>query len=43
MRADETPLKVVADDNQKSQMWVYNSGADSPKGNIKEDSMGNVL
>jgi transposase len=38
MRADETPLKVVADDNQKSQMWVYNSGADSPKGNIKEDS-----
>ena len=43
MRADETPLKVVADDNQKSQMWVYNSGADSPKGNIKEDNTRNIV
>jgi hypothetical protein len=42
-RADETPLKVVADENQKSQMWVYNAGADSPQGDIKEDGTRNIV
>ncbi len=29
IKADETPLKVIKDDNIKSYMWVYSSGADS--------------
>ena len=30
IHADETPVVVIADDNQKSYMWVYCSGGDSP-------------
>lgn len=30
LHADETPVVVIADDNQKSYMWVYCSGGDSP-------------
>ena len=28
--ADETPLKVIREDKQKSYMWVYCTGTDSP-------------
>jgi len=30
IHADETPLKVIKDDKQKSYMWVYCTGSDSP-------------
>lgn len=30
IHADETPVVVIQDDNQKSYMWVYCSGRDSP-------------
>ena len=30
IHADETPVVVIADDKQKSYMWVYCSGRDSP-------------
>lgn len=30
IHADETPLKVINDDKQKSYMWVYCTGTDSP-------------
>ena len=30
IHADETPVKVIQDDREKSYMWVYCSGADSP-------------
>ena len=30
IHADETPLKVISDDKQKSYMWVYCTGTDSP-------------
>uniref|UniRef100_UPI000ABD9B50 IS66 family transposase n=1 Tax=Marinagarivorans algicola TaxID=1513270 RepID=UPI000ABD9B50 len=30
IHADETPLKVISDNKQKSYMWVYCTGADSP-------------
>ena len=43
IKADETPLKVIHDDNIKSYMWVYSSGADSPTGNIKGDSAPNIV
>lgn len=33
IHADETPVIVIADDNQKSYMWVYCSGGDSPDPN----------
>jgi hypothetical protein len=33
IHADETPVVVIADDNQKSYMWVYCSGRDSPDPN----------
>jgi transposase len=33
IHADETPVVVIADDNQKSYMWVYCSGGDSPDPN----------
>lgn len=33
LHADETPVVVIADDNQKSYMWVYCSGGDSPDPN----------
>ena len=32
IHADETTLNVVGDDNVKSYMWLYATGADSPKG-----------
>ena len=31
IHADETPLKVINDDKQKSYMWVYCTGPDSPE------------
>lgn len=43
IRADETPVTVVSDDNVKSYMWVYNSGADSPAGNISGDTTPNIV
>jgi transposase len=43
IKADETPLKVIKDDNIKSYMWVYSSGADSPAGNINDDSAPNIV
>ena len=33
IHADETTLKVIKDDKQKSYMWVYCTGTDSPSGN----------
>jgi transposase len=30
IHADETPVKVLQEDREKSYMWVYCSGADSP-------------
>ncbi len=33
LHADETPVIVIADENQKSYMWVYCSGGDSPDPN----------
>lgn len=35
VKADETQLKVIKDDNIKSYMWVYSCGADSPAGNLQ--------
>jgi transposase len=43
LKADETPLKVINDDNIKSYMWVYSCGADSPSGNINGDSAPNIV
>ena len=43
IKADETPLKVIKDDNIKSYMWVYSSGADSPADNIIGDSAPNIV
>lgn len=43
MRADETTMTVVGDDNVKSYMWVYNCGADSPNGNINGDNTPNIV
>lgn len=43
IRADETTMIVVGDDNVKSYMWVYNSGADSPQGNISGDDTPNIV
>lgn len=31
---DETTLQVIEDDNIKSYMWVYCSGADTPAGSV---------
>ena len=33
IHADETPLKVIKEDKQKSYMWVYCTGTDSPPPN----------
>lgn len=33
LHVDETPVVVIADDKQKSYMWVYCSGSDSPDAN----------
>jgi transposase len=43
MRADETTMTVVGDDNVKSYMWVYNWGADSPQGKISGDTTPNIV
>jgi transposase len=43
VKADETPLKVIKDDNIKSYMWVYSCGADSPAGNLQGDSTPNIV
>jgi transposase len=43
MRADETTMTVVGDDNVKSYMWVYNCGADSPQGKISGDTTPNIV
>jgi len=43
VKADETPLKVINDDNIKSYMWVYSCGADSPAGNLQGDSAPNIV
>ena len=36
IHADETTLNVVSDDNVKSYMWVYATGADSPKDKLAD-------
>jgi transposase len=33
IHADETPIKVIDEDRERSYMWVYCSGADSPNAN----------
>lgn len=43
IRADETTMVVVQDDNIKSYMWVYCCGADTPAGNIADDSTPNIV
>jgi hypothetical protein len=43
IRADETIMTVVSDDNVKSYMWLYNYGVDSPKGNINGDDTPNIV
>jgi len=43
IKADETTLQVINDDNIKSYMWVYSSGADSPAGNLQGDSAPNIV
>ena len=43
IRADETTMVVVKDDNIKSYMWVYCCGADTPAGNIKDDTTPNIV
>jgi transposase len=43
VKADETPLKVINDDNIKSYMWVYSCGADSHAGNLQGDSAPNIV
>lgn len=35
IHADETPLKVIQDDKQKSYMWVYCTGTDSPRPGVE--------
>ena len=43
IKADETTLQVIEDDNIKSYMWVYCSGADTPAGNIYGDTAPNIV
>jgi transposase len=43
IKADETTLQVIKDDNIKSYMWVYCSGADTRAGNIKGDTAPNIV
>ncbi|MEV9694251.1 IS66 family transposase [Escherichia coli] len=38
LHADETPVVVIADDNQKSYMWVYCSGGDCQR-RMKSDPL----
>ena len=35
VKVDETPLKVIENDNIKSYMWMYSCGVDSPAGNLQ--------
>jgi len=35
-------MTAVGDDNIKSYIWVYNSSADSPAGNVKRDNIPNI-
>ena len=42
IHADESPLKVIQDDKQKSYMWCYCTGTDSPKLN-SEGSTKNIV
>jgi transposase len=39
IHADETTLNVVSDDNVKSYMWVYATGADSPKDKLADSDI----
>lgn len=39
IHADETTVNVVADDNVKSYMWVYASGADTPKDKLLDSDI----
>ena len=41
--ADETTLKVVSEDKAKCYMWVYTSGADSPKGTLPNSDIPNIV
>ena len=34
IQADETPLKVIKEDNVKSYMWLYCTGSDSPNNSV---------
>lgn len=43
LRTDETTLQVVNDDNQKSYMWLYNCGVDSPEGKLKGSDIPNIV
>lgn len=40
---NETPLKVINDDNIKFYMLVYSCGADSLAGNMQGDSAQNIV
>ena len=43
IKADETTLQVIKDDNVKSYMWVYCCGADSPAGKLNGDNAPNIV
>ena len=39
IHADETTVNVIGDDNVKSYMWLYATGADSPKDKLAESDI----
>jgi transposase len=39
IHADETTVNVVSDDNVKSYMWVYATGADLPKDKLADSDI----
>ena len=41
--ADETTLNVVSEDKTKCYMWLYATGADSPEGKIKDNTIPNIV
>jgi transposase len=41
--ADETTINVVSDNNTKSYMWLYASGADSPEGKLAGTDIPNIV
>ena len=43
IHADESPLKVIQDDKQKSYMWCYCTGTDSPNQNPENGTKNIVL